>query len=53
MNYRIEEKPAMLLTGYKRRFTGSPNDKKDQDQTVTVTARLFPLHIPNAVNGMS
>lgn len=31
MNYRIEEKPAMLLTGYKRRFTGTPNDKKSQD----------------------
>ena len=31
MNYRIEEKPAMLLTGYKRRFTGNPSDKKNQD----------------------
>jgi len=31
MNYRIEEKPAMLLVGYKRRFTGSPNEKGLQD----------------------
>ena len=36
MNYRIEEKPAMLLTGYKRRFTGSPNDKQDQDHILPV-----------------
>ena len=31
MHYRIEEKDAMLLTGYKRRFSGEPNDKKNQD----------------------
>lgn len=31
MNYRIEEKPAMFLTGYKRRFSGNPNDRKSQD----------------------
>ena len=40
MNYRIEEKPAMLLTGYKRRFTGSPNDKKDQDHYFACETRL-------------
>lgn len=40
MNYRIEEKPAMLLTGYKRRFTGSPNDKKDQDHYFACQTRL-------------
>lgn len=40
MNYRIEEKPAMLLTGYKRRFTGSPNDKKDQDHNFACETRL-------------
>ncbi len=40
MNYRIEEKPAMLLTGYKRRFTGSPNDKKDQDHDFACQTRL-------------
>lgn len=31
MNYRIEEKPAMQLTGCKRRFTGDPNDMQYQD----------------------
>ena len=40
MNYRIEEKPAMMLTGYKRRFTGSPNDKKDQDHYFACETRL-------------
>ena len=40
MNYRIEEKPAMLLTGYKRRFTGSPNDKQDQDHHFACETRL-------------
>ena len=40
MNYRMEEKPAMILTGYKRRFTGSPNDKKDQDHYFACDTRL-------------
>ena len=40
MNYRIEEKPALLLTGYKRRFTGSPNDKKEQDHNFACETRL-------------
>lgn len=40
MNYKIEEKPAMLLTGYKRRFTGSPNDKQDQDHNFACETRL-------------
>lgn len=40
MHYRIEEKPAMLLTGYKRRFTGSPNDKQEQDHNFACETRL-------------
>ena len=40
MNYRIEEKEAMLLTGYKRRFTGSPNDKQEQDHNFACESRL-------------
>ncbi|HIQ68532.1 MAG TPA: AraC family transcriptional regulator [Candidatus Faecousia excrementigallinarum] len=40
MNYRIEEKPAMVLTGYKRHFTGSPNDKQDQDHNFACETRL-------------
>ena len=40
MNYRMEEKPELLLTGYKRRFTGSPNDKRDQDHNFACETRL-------------
>ena len=40
MNYRIEEKPAMLLTGYKRHFSGSPNDKQEQDHNFACETRL-------------
>ena len=40
MNYKIEEKNAMVLTGYKRRFTGSPNDKQDQDHNFACETRL-------------
>jgi AraC family transcriptional regulator len=40
MNYRMEEKPEFLLTGYKRRFTGSPNDKRDQDHNFACETRL-------------
>ena len=41
MNYKIEEKPAMLLTGYKRRFTGSPNEKNEQDHYFACESRLY------------
>lgn len=41
MNYRIEEKPAMLLTGYKRHFTGSPNKKNEQDHYFACESRLL------------
>lgn len=39
MNYRIEEKPAMLLTGFKRRFTGDPNDMNYQDHNFACETR--------------
>ncbi len=41
MNYKIEEKPAMLLTGYKQRFTGDPNDKGMQDHNFACENRLL------------
>lgn len=41
MNYRIEEKPAMLLTGYKRRFCGNPNDRKAQDHYFACETRAL------------
>ncbi len=42
MNYRIEEKPAMLLTGYGKRFTGSrPNNRGRQDHNFACENRLY------------
>ncbi len=41
MNYRLEEKPAMLLTGYKKRFTGDPNEKCLQDHNFACSSRLL------------
>lgn len=40
MHYRLEEKPAATLIGYKRRFSGSPNDKKDQDHYFACETRF-------------
>lgn len=41
MNYRIEEKPAMLLTGYKARFSGAPYGKgrAQQEEKLTISTR--------------
>ena len=40
MEYRIEEKPEMVLTGYKRFFTGTPAERADQEEDFYVTTRL-------------
>lgn len=40
MNYRIEKKPAMTLTGFKKRFEGTPLDRKDQDHHFWTATRL-------------
>ncbi len=39
MNYRIEEKPSMILTGYKRRFSGSPAERETQEAELFVSTR--------------
>ncbi|MBE7008567.1 MAG: AraC family transcriptional regulator [Ruminococcaceae bacterium] len=31
MDYRIEQKPELVLTGFKRRFTGTPAEREDQE----------------------
>ena len=31
MEYKVEKKPAMTLTGFKRRFSGSPAERADQE----------------------
>ena len=40
MNYRIEEKPEMILTGYKRRFTGTPANRAEQECDFYVSTRV-------------
>ena len=39
MNYRIEEKKEMILTGYKRRFRGVPGERFEQEQEMYLTTR--------------
>ena len=39
MNYRIEEKGEMILTGYKRHFAGVPGERMDQEKEMYVTTR--------------
>lgn len=41
MNYRIEEKPEMILTGYKKYFSGAPygNERKQQEEELFITTR--------------
>ena len=39
MNYRMEEKDEMILTGYKRRFTGIPGERLKQEEEMYVTTR--------------
>lgn len=41
MQYRIEEKPAMTLTGYKRYFTGAPSNKENQDHFFACETRAL------------
>lgn len=48
MKYRIEEKPQMILTGYKRRFEGVPGERAGQEETLFLRTkdeqnRLFAL----------
>lgn len=40
MNYRIVEMEELVLTGFKRRFTGTPENRQKQDHDMAVTTRL-------------
>ncbi|MCH5184299.1 MAG: AraC family transcriptional regulator [Oscillospiraceae bacterium] len=41
MNYRIEEKEEMILTGYKRRFFGVPGEREEQEKEMYVKTRAL------------
>jgi len=39
MNYRIEEKEEMVLTGFKRHFLGIPDERMEQEKEMYVNTR--------------
>ena len=39
MSYRVEKKPEMIFTGYKRRFTGTPAERMEQECDFYVSTR--------------
>lgn len=39
MNYRIEEKDEMILTGYKGRFAGVPGERMEQEKEMYIKSR--------------
>lgn len=47
MNYRIEEKPEIVLTGYRKRFTGAPlgeeREKQEAEMFVSTRAKQWLL----------
>lgn len=40
MNYKIEEKPEMILTGYRRHFQGTPAERAEQEEAFYVETRI-------------
>ena len=50
MNYRIEEKPEIILTGYKRHFVGVPGEREDQEKEMYVKTRALQ-YILQALSG--
>lgn len=51
MNYRIEEKPELILTGYTAHFTGSPSDRYNQQHDFMVKGET--RFIRYALQGMA
>lgn len=41
MNYRIEEKDQMTLTGYKRHFCGVPGERMEQEEEMYIKTRAL------------
>ncbi len=41
MNYRVEKKPEMVLTGYKRHFNGVPGEREEQEKDMYVKTRAL------------
>lgn len=41
MDYRIEEMEELVLTGFKRRFAGTPENRQNQDHDMAVSTRML------------
>lgn len=41
MDYRIEEMEELVLTGFKRRFAGTPENRQRQDHDMAVSTRML------------
>lgn len=39
MNYKVEKKPQMIFTGYKKRFTGTPANRLEQEGAFYISTR--------------
>ena len=50
MDYRIEEKDEMILTGYKRHFVGVPGERENQEEEMYVKTRALQ-YILQALSG--
>ena len=46
MNYKMEEKPELVLTGYSRHFTGTPAKRSEQEEAFYLETRInqYALH---------
>lgn len=52
MNYRIEEKGEMVLTGYKRRFTGIPGNREAQEKEMYLQTRALQYILQGLSNNL-
>jgi AraC family transcriptional regulator len=50
MSYKLEEKPALTLTGFKRRFTGTPGNRDYQDHNFLVSTRADQFILQGAAH---
>ncbi len=49
MNYRIEEKPEMVLTGYKRHFLGVPGERAEQEKRNVCKNQTVAIHFERII----
>lgn len=50
MNYKVMDKPEMVLTGYKRFFSGTPAQRYEQEKEFYMTTRLNQYALKGLAN---